>query len=140
MDGALLILEKWRPNLVLGRLQLNFVSPWVQLHGLPLEYQYPELAERMGQIMGIFDRVDMVDRLPRNIRFMRIRVRVDLWAPLMAGFMLRLDDGARVWIQCKYERVHKLYKRCGLIGHTRSQCSQSMEEVEMSLYRQRLCV
>lgn len=90
--------------------------------------------------MGIFDRVDMVDRLPRNIRFMRIRVRVDPWAPLMAGFMLRLDDGARVWIQCKYERVHKLYKQCGLIGHTRSPCSQSMEEVEMSLYRQRLCV
>ena len=29
VDGALLILEKWRPNLVLSRLQLNHVSLWV---------------------------------------------------------------------------------------------------------------
>ena len=29
VDGALLILEKWRPNLVLNRLQLNYVSLWV---------------------------------------------------------------------------------------------------------------
>ena len=26
VDGALFILEKWRPNLVIERLQLNFVS------------------------------------------------------------------------------------------------------------------
>lgn len=71
------ILEQWRLNLVLGRLQLNFVSLWVQMHGLPLEYQYPELAKRMGQLIGIFKRVDLEDRLPRNIRFVRIRVRVD---------------------------------------------------------------
>lgn len=77
MDGAFFILEQWRLNLVLGRLQLNFVSLWVQIHGLPLEYQYPELAKRMGQLIGIFKRVDLEDRLPRNIRFVRIRVRVD---------------------------------------------------------------
>ena len=48
VDGALLVLEKWRPNLVMSKLHLNFVSIWVQLHGLPLEYQDPELADRMG--------------------------------------------------------------------------------------------
>jgi len=30
VDEALFILEQWRPNLVLGRLQLNFVSLWVR--------------------------------------------------------------------------------------------------------------
>ena len=74
VDGAFLILEKWRPNLVLNRLQLNFVSLWVQLHGLPLKYQHPELAECMGKIMGIFVKADWEDQIPRNIRFMRIRV------------------------------------------------------------------
>nr|POF06586.1 hypothetical protein CFP56_17320 [Quercus suber] len=91
----------------------------------------------MGQLMGIFERVDWEDRMPRNIRFMRIRVRVDPWLPVVSGFMLRLDDGSKVWIQCRYERVHKLCNRCGMIGHTRSQCSQSMEDVEMMLFRQR---
>ncbi|KAL0005083.1 hypothetical protein SO802_012644 [Lithocarpus litseifolius] len=55
VDGALFVLEKWRSNLVLERLQLNFVSLWVQLHELPLEYQYPELAKRMGQLIGIVE-------------------------------------------------------------------------------------
>nr|POE90949.1 hypothetical protein CFP56_05321 [Quercus suber] len=51
--------------------------------------------------------------------------------------MLRLDDGIETWVQCKYERVHKLCTKCGLIGHTRSQCSESMDEVERMLIRQR---
>lgn len=70
VDGELLVLERWRPNLVIRNLQLNFVSIWVQIHGLPLEYQYPELAEKMGQLMGIVERVDWEDKIPRNIRFM----------------------------------------------------------------------
>lgn len=70
LDGALFVLEKWRPNLVLSRLQLSYVSLCIQLHGLPFEYQYPELAEKMGQLMGIFERVVWEDCMPRNIRFM----------------------------------------------------------------------
>ena len=65
VDGAFLVLEKWRPNLVLNRLQLNFVSLWVQLHGLPLEYQHPELAKCMGKIMGIFVKADWEDQIPK---------------------------------------------------------------------------
>ena len=98
VDGALLIMEKWRPNLVLGKLQLNYVSFLVQLHGFPLEYQYPELAKKMGQIMVIFEGIDLDDRVPCNIRFMCIRVRIDPWAPHLTGFMLRLDDGVYVWV------------------------------------------
>lgn len=64
VDGALFVLEKWQPNLVLNRLQLNYVSLWVQLHGLHLEYQYPKLAKRIGQLMGIFERADWEDRMP----------------------------------------------------------------------------
>ena len=54
VDGTLLILEKWRSNLVFNKLHLNFISIWVQFHGLPLEYQYLEMAKRLGQIMGGF--------------------------------------------------------------------------------------
>nr|POE48964.1 uncharacterized protein CFP56_49428 [Quercus suber] len=136
VDGALLVFEKWRPNLILSHLQLNYISVWVQLHGLPLEY--PELAEEMGQMMGILERVDWEDRVPRNIRFMRIKVRIDPRLPVFSGFMLRLDDGSRVWIQCRYERIHKLCTRCGLIGHTRGQCTHNMDDIEIMLYRQRL--
>lgn len=105
-----------------------------------MEYQYPELAERMGQLMGIVERVDWEDRIPKNVPFMRVKVRIDPWVPMIAGFMLRLNDGARVWLQCRYERVHKLCTRCGLIGHTRGQCTYSMDEVEVILFKQRHCI
>lgn len=29
VDGTLLVLERWRPNLVIGNLQLNFITIWV---------------------------------------------------------------------------------------------------------------
>ena len=99
VDGALLVLEKWRSNLVMSKLHLNFVSIWVQLHGLPLEYQDPELAKRMGQMIGAFKKIDWEERLSRNIKFIRIKVRLNPWLPVVSGFMLRLDDGTRTWIQ-----------------------------------------
>lgn len=67
---------------------------------------------------------------------MRIKVRVDPWLPVIARFMLRIDEGSSIWIQYRYERVHKLCTRCGLIGHTRRQCTHSMDDVERMLYRQ----
>ena len=120
---------------MIENLQLNFISIWVQLHGLPLEYQYLELAEKICQLMGIVERVDCEDKIPRNIRFMRVKVRIDPWLLVIARFMLRLDDGYRIWIQCCYEKVHKLCTRSDLIGHTRGQCTHNMEEVELILFR-----
>lgn len=137
VNGALLVLEKWRPNLVISNIHLNFISVWVQFHGLPLEYQYLELAKKMRQMMGLVEGVGWEDRLPRNIRFMRIKIRINPWLPVVMGFLLRLDEGSRVWIQCRYERVHKLCTRYGQIGHTRSQCTHSMDDVEIMLFMQR---
>nr|POE67631.1 hypothetical protein CFP56_26854 [Quercus suber] len=91
----------------------------------------------MGQMIGAFEKIDWEDRLPRNLWFIRIKVRLNPWMPVVSGFMLRLDDGTETWVQCRYERVHKLCIKCGLIGHTRSQCSESMDEVERMLIRQR---
>lgn len=79
---------------MLNRFQLNCISLWVQLHGLPLEYQYPDLAKHLGQLMGIVERVDWENKIPRNIWFMRIRVRIDPWSPVLAGFMLRTEEGS----------------------------------------------
>lgn len=49
-----------------------------------------------------------------------------------------MDDGSRVWIRCNYERVHKLCTKCGLIGHSRGQCTHCMQDIEIMLFRQRL--
>ena len=124
--------------MVLDTLGLEKITIWVQLHGLPLEYQYPDFAMQLGQMIGLVDRADWEPDLPRNIRFMRVRVQIDLWLPLFAGFMLNLDDGTKQWIQCRYERVFKVYTKCGLLGHKRTQCPISQEEIEYMIRRQRI--
>ncbi len=93
---------------------------------------------QMGQMMGIYERIDWDANIPRNICFMRIKVRMDPWMPLLVGFMLCLDNGDRIWIQCRYERVHKVFTKCGLIGHTCAQCTYLMEDVKQLLHHQRL--
>uniref|UniRef100_A0A2N9G6B4 CCHC-type domain-containing protein n=1 Tax=Fagus sylvatica TaxID=28930 RepID=A0A2N9G6B4_FAGSY len=100
-------------------------------------WAYPELAIQMGHMLGVYERIDWDAHIPRNIRFMRIRVRMNPWLPLIAGFMLRLDDGNRVWIQCRYERIHKVCTKCGMMGHTRTQCTYLMTDIEQLLHRQR---
>ena len=62
----------------------------------------------MSHIIRFVERVDWEDRIPRNIRFMHVHVHLDPWMLVISGFMLCLDDGSRMWIQCRYERVHKL--------------------------------
>ena len=47
-------------------------------------------------------------------------MRLNPWLPVVSRFMIQLDDGTRTWIHCRYDRVHKLCTKCGLIGHARS--------------------
>ncbi|KAK7836351.1 hypothetical protein CFP56_022712 [Quercus suber] len=105
VDGALLVVEQWTPNLALNQIQLTFFTTWVQVHNLPLEYHDTDLAHFMAHF-------------PRNICFLRLQVRIDPWLPLVARFILKRDDGQYMWIECRYECIFKICKKCGLIGHS----------------------
>ena len=58
VDGALLVLEQWTPNLALNRIQLTFFIAWVQVHNLPLEYHDTNLAHFMGDLIGEYVSMD----------------------------------------------------------------------------------
>ena len=84
----------------------------------------------MGDLIGEYVSMDWQPTFPRNIRFLRLQVRIDPWLPLVAGFILKCDDGQYMWIECCYERNFKICKKCGLIGHSRNQCHMDIAEVE----------
>uniref|UniRef100_A0A7N2R8K9 CCHC-type domain-containing protein n=1 Tax=Quercus lobata TaxID=97700 RepID=A0A7N2R8K9_QUELO len=130
VDGTLLVVERWTPNLTLSQTHLTSATLWVQIHNLPLEYHDIELAHFIGNLLGEFVSIDWQPTFPRNIRFLRIRVKLDPWLPLIAGFILKRDDGQYTWVECRYERVFKICKRCGIIGHARSQCHMDMFDIE----------
>ena len=93
VDGALLAVEQWAPNLALNRVQLAFLTVWVQVHNLPLEYHDIELAHFLGDLIGEYVTKDWQPTFPLNIRFLRIQVKINQWLPLVAGFILKCDDG-----------------------------------------------
>lgn len=63
------------------------------MHNLPLEYHDTNLAHFMGDLIGEYVSIDWQPTFPRNIRFLRLQVRIDPWLPLVAGFILKHDDG-----------------------------------------------
>ncbi|KAF7810342.1 reverse transcriptase [Senna tora] len=117
VHGALFHLINWRPNLAITEVPL-----WVQLWGLPLEYQIPHVARKLAQIAGDIMEVDWAPVTPRNIRFMRVRVMVPINKPLVMGLLLRLDNEIHIWIRFRYERIFKFCRSCGRIGHTYPRC------------------
>ena len=46
--------------------------------------------------MGVVTQVDWNEVMPRNLRFMRVRAWIDPHAPLIAGGILRQDDGVMI--------------------------------------------
>ena len=115
-------MDIWMPNLILSEVYLPLIPIWVQLWGLPLEYQNPTIARRFAQIMGVVTQVDWNEVMLRNLRFMRVKAWINPYAPLIAGGLLLQDDGVMIWIEFRYERVYKICRRCGTIGHTLTHC------------------
>ncbi|KAI7983960.1 hypothetical protein LOK49_LG15G00962 [Camellia lanceoleosa] len=74
IQGALLIVDYWKPDLVLDRLIFDKMLVWVQLYGLPLECFTEEAGVRLGRAVGEVVKVDTNSLMPCNIRFLRLRV------------------------------------------------------------------
>lgn len=58
INGALFILHPWLPNVPLHLLDFDYVNLWVQIRGAPLEYSTPDMAVRMGSVIGFVTSVD----------------------------------------------------------------------------------
>ena len=85
------------------------------------------------------DDVSLVDWdhvIPRNILFMRVRVWINPNYPLLTGCMIKKDHGVLTWIEFRYERVYKVCKRCGIIGHSIPHCPHSNSEIEHMINEQ----
>ncbi|KAI8026929.1 Uncharacterized protein LOK49_LG02G02300 [Camellia lanceoleosa] len=133
IQGALLIVDYWKPELVLNQLIFDKMLVWVQLYGLSLECFTEEAGVRLGRAVGEVVKVDIDSLMPCNIRFLRLRVWVSLANPLISGFFLKFRNGQQHWISCRYERVCKICQNCGRIGHTITACALSFDEAQRQL-------
>ena len=63
-------------------------------------------------------------------------MKVDPNAPLFIRGMLKLDDDRTIWLQCKYERIFKIYFACGRTGHKVKNCNGSRQLIATTIWHQ----
>ena len=133
VQDALLISVHWRPNIVLKDFHVLNFPIWVQIWDLPLEYHTLHFVEYLGPIIGLVEWIDWPTNNPRNMRFLRLRVRIRPQSPLFMGFMLKMEDGHYRWFQCKYERLFRFSCQCGRIGHKADTCVWTKQQIRSSI-------
>ena len=95
-----------------------------------------DFVEYLPAMIGPVEWVDWPIGIPRNLRFLRVKVWINPLEPLFMGFSLKMDDDTHVWLQCKYERVFRLCFSCGCIGHKVNTCTKSPQQISIAMQRQ----
>ncbi|GMY31888.1 hypothetical protein FCV25MIE_27130 [Fagus crenata] len=122
--GAHLILKEWKSDLSWQEVDFSTSTFWIQIHGLPGRWQDKNNLKKVGSRVGMVEEVDSNgDSRPGWQRFARVRVDINVDAPLKPGFFLPRPGLSDLWIGIKYEKIPDFCFNCGFIGHNFKECS-----------------
>ncbi|KAM1551669.1 hypothetical protein ACFX10_043772 [Malus domestica] len=95
---------------------------WVQMHNVPVLSMTQAVAETIGGLLGTVKSVDKTSSKDCIGRFLRVKIKFNVWEPLMRGTFVNFPDEGRVWVDFKYEWLPKYCLICGLLGHATRVC------------------
>ncbi|KAH7850883.1 hypothetical protein Vadar_004155 [Vaccinium darrowii] len=128
INGALILFRAWQPDLSFHLIDFSMEEMWIQIRGAPLKYMTPAMAVRLGSLLGTVISVDGSTFSHQNLNYLRVRVAIPIFKPLIPGAFLGFEDGDLVWIQFGYERVFKMCFNCGRVGHMMYRWSLSVPQ------------
>ena len=89
-----------------------------------------EIGSKIGNVLEVDKRAIQADQA----KFLRIRVEMQLDKPLWRGRgYVKNDEGGRIWVDFRYERLPIFCYICGILGHDEKHCLAS--PLEQSLGR-----
>ena len=120
-DKHLVVIQKYEKNTPLQEVRFNKTSLWVQVYDIPIRYMSKEVAEDIYSSMG---EVGLSEFHPTEEGgcFVHVRVRLDVTKPLCRGRVVDLEEGGRVWVSFKYERLPIICYWCGRLDHDERNC------------------
>ncbi|XP_019164256.1 PREDICTED: uncharacterized protein At4g02000-like [Ipomoea nil] len=127
-ENNLLICEQVPVGMRPEDVQLDSVPFWIQVHGLPAMYASTEFVTKIGNYIGTFIAADPFNFGGSWKSYYRIRVRMNVAAPLQRRMKLKCRDGSLQWITFKYERLSTFCYCCGMIGHSDKFCRTVYDE------------
>ncbi|CAI9118064.1 OLC1v1019579C1 [Oldenlandia corymbosa var. corymbosa] len=128
VDGGLLVLSRWYPNMSLDNLRIERISMGICLYGLHVECTSGSYATKMARMIGDPLSVRASEMDARKATYLREKVAMKPYDPLSSGFYLDLWNGDNIWIKCSCDRLYKFCQRCGLVGHAMENCSIDRNE------------
>ncbi|KAI5016311.1 hypothetical protein ZWY2020_006162 [Hordeum vulgare] len=125
---------------------------WVRIMRLPLGMMCKESGEVTGSLIGDVQEVEAGADEKSMGRFLRVKVRMNIKAPLMRGFTLEEEDaeveqtdqvdphgkeamlGGKNWCPFEYEHLPDFCYVCGIIGHTDKACGMKLKKGEKAQF------
>jgi hypothetical protein len=122
-DKKLILMARFVGDLQPSAVKFTHAAFWIRLVNLPIKSMTREMGEDIGQRVGRLITVDAPeDNGVAWGRYLRIRVEVEIAKPLMRGCIIQVEETAPVWVDFRYEHLPIFCYRCGILGHSGSEC------------------
>lgn len=93
----------------------------LQVHNIPIGYRNKSVAEDICEAIGQVDRTTSVSD-SKGGSYIRVRVTMDVYQPLYQGRIVTFEEGGKIWVNFRYERLPNLCYQCGCLDHGDRDC------------------
>lgn len=85
-------------------------------------YLHENTAKQIGECLGKVIKESINRKCVIAIRFLWLKVDIDMENPVPAGFFMERLEGEEPWIQFKFEKLGDFCHKCGRLSHFTSKC------------------
>lgn len=118
-------LQRWVPNFEHDDLQ--YMSFWVQVRGIPCQYLTERMVIHIGHILGQYMATDFQSEGTHNVDYVRIRLLLNVTFPLRFQRLFRFGDQTVV-LKFRYEKLRGFCNICGMMSHESTDCPQNQTD------------
>lgn len=129
-DEKPLIVSPWTPDLPLTKADIQSVTVWVQLLGLPLKYWNPEVLGRLTSQLGIPLMPDALTRQKDRGQYARILVHMEIKDTAKTMVAYKDERGRLIHHEVFYEWKPVKCTKCQGYGHESVECRKKAERKE----------
>lgn len=127
LDRHALLFAEVNPSVPLAEQVVQEMRIVVRVHDYPYSDHTEEDAQAIGGNFGRYLGV-LKGGNPSISKVLRVKVIIDVTAPLKRGFFALNAGGEKEWFHVPYERLPLFCFLCGLIGHGEVKCPSRFEE------------
>jgi hypothetical protein len=126
LEDNLIAVEDYDGLIPPTQMGFDTAAFWIRMFDLPLDCMSNDVGQKLGETVGEVEDVDTNADGVGWGKFLRVRIRINLYKPLARGRMLRIKDRS-YWIPFQYERLPRICFHCGRICHKQIRCPEGGE-------------